>query len=254
MSRAALRYRDNPAVSEAAATPIPSRGRLRVIVALSLAVGVLVYALVDISTREPGRESVRIAGIAATQQIFGGVPQEGDQLGAAEAPVAIQIFNDLQCSSCRADFLGTIPSLVEDHVRTREVKLLMRHYSVAQNPLELGFFGAEAAAQQGYGWQYTHLFFRNQGEADRFGIDEGFLSSLAGSIAELDVAEWQRYLDAEAGPEGAIATTLEGYNELGTQLGIRTGQAAIVSGPRGTRVLQDGPSLIQIEQAIDKVD
>ena len=37
-------------------------------------------------------------------------------------------------------------------------------------------------------------------------------------------------------------------------LGIRTGQAAIVSGPDGTRTLQDGPSLAQIEGAIAEVE
>ncbi len=66
------------------------------------------------------------------------------------------------------------------------MKLLMRHYSVAENPLEEGFFGAEAAARQGYGWQYTYLFFRNQGEAERFHLNSDFLTSLAGSIEGLE--------------------------------------------------------------------
>ena len=36
-------------------------------------------------------------------------------------------------------------------------------------------------------------------------------------------------------------------------LGIRAGQAMIVSGPGGTRTLQDGPSLGQAERAIEAV-
>jgi len=245
--------RDNAEVSEAAVTPIPRRGRLWVILALGLALLALGYAVVEISTREAGRNVVRVDGIAASQQLFGGVPQEGDRLGPEDASVAIQVFNDLQCGNCRADFLGTIPGLVEGYVRPGDVKLLMRHYSVAENPLELGFFGAEAAAQQGYGWQYTYLFFRNQSEAERFGIDNDFMASLAGSIGELNVPEWQAYLNRKGGSGGPIAATLEGYEELGTKLGIRTGQALIVSGPGGTRVLQDGPSLGQIERAIEAV-
>ena len=238
---------------EAAATPIPRRGRIWVVLALSLAVAGLAYGLVEISTRKAGREVVRIAGGSSAQEIFGGVPQAGDRLGSADAPVSIQVFNDLQCASCRADFLTTIPGLVEGYARPGGAKLLMRHYSVAENPLELGFFGAEAAARQGYGWQYTYLFFRNQGEARRFGVDEDFLASLAASIEELDVPEWQRYLDRESGSGGAIATTLEGYDKLGAGLGIRTGQAAIISGPRGTRTLQDGAGPAAIERAIETV-
>lgn len=240
-------------MSEVAVTPIPRRGRLWVILALGLALLALGYALVDISTREAGREVVRVDGISAAQGLFGGVPQEGDRVGSGDAPVAIQVFADLQCGNCRDDFLATIPSLVEGHARPGDVKLLLRHYSVAENPLELGFFGAEAAAEQGYGWQYTYLFFRNQDEAERFGIDEDFMASLAGAIGELDVPEWQEYLDAEGGSGGAIARKLEGYGSLGRRLGIRAGLAMIVSGPEGTRTLQDGPGLGQIEAAIEAV-
>ncbi|HET7485639.1 MAG TPA: thioredoxin domain-containing protein, partial [Solirubrobacterales bacterium] len=178
---------------------------------------------------------------------------EGDRLGSSDAPVSIQVFNDLQCSSCREDFLGTIPGLAEKYARPGDVKLLYRHYSVSESPQELGFYGAEAAAQQGYGWQYTYLFFRNQGEAKRFGIDQRFLDSVAGGIEELNEPEWLEYLEDEGGSDGAISRKLDSYEELGTGLGIRTRQAAIVSGPGGTRTLQDGPSLSQIEAAIEAV-
>jgi protein-disulfide isomerase len=240
-------------MSEVAATPMPRRGRLWVILALGLALTLLGYALVQISTRKAGRDVVRVDGLATSQEVFGGVPQEEDRLGSEDAPVSIQVFNDLQCGDCRADFLDTIPPLVDGYVRSGDVKLLMRHYSVAENPLELGFFGAEAAAQQGYGWQYTYLFFRNQDEAQRFGIDNDFMASLAGSIGELDVPEWQQYLDRESGSNGAIQKSLEGQEELGTRLGIRTGLAMILNGPAGTRTLQDGPSLSQVERAIEAV-
>jgi protein-disulfide isomerase len=241
-------------VSEVATRPLPRRGRIWVILALGLALSALGYALVGIATKKAGREVVRVEGIETAQSTFGGIPQEGDRLGPSDAPVSIQVFNDLQCGNCRGEFLATIPPLVESQVRPGDVKLLMRHYSIAQNPLELGFFGAEAAARQGYGWQYTYLFFRNQGEAERFGIDDEFLESLAGSISELDLPEWREYLDAQGGSDGAIARRLEGYEELGTRLGIRTKLAAIVSGPGGTRTLQDGPALAQIERAIASVE
>ena len=45
---------------------------------------------------------MKIAGITEAQEIFGGVEQAGDRLGSSSAPVTIQVFNDLQCSSCRA--------------------------------------------------------------------------------------------------------------------------------------------------------
>ncbi len=238
---------------EAAATPLPRRGRIWVLLILALAVGGLGYALVGISTKKAGPEVVKVEGIETAQSTFGGVEQEGDRLGPVGAPVSIQVFNDLQCGDCRSNFLATIPPLVENQVRPGNVKLLMRHYSVAENPLELGFFGAEAAARQGYGWQYTYLFFYNQEEAKRFGIDNDFLESIAASVGELDLPEWRRYLNRHSGSAGAIAKGLEADEEEGTQLGIRTQMATIVSGPGGTRTLQDGPDLTQVEAAIEAV-
>ncbi len=252
--------RDNGAVpiasdrsAEPVEVPIPRRGRLWVLLALALALLALGYALVEIATQEAGDDVVHIAGIGEAQEIFGGVPQEGDRLGSSDAPVTVQVFNDLQCSNCRGDFLGTIPPLVEGPVRGGDVKLLYRHYSASESPQELGFYGAEAAAQQGYGWQYTYLFFRNQDEAKRFGIDQDFLDSIAGSVGEMNEPEWLQYLEEEGGSDGAIAERLEAYEQLGRDLGIRIRQAAIVSGPGGTRTLQDGPSLAQIEAAIEAV-
>ena len=241
-------------VSEAVVTPIPRRGRLWVVLALGLALLGVGYSVVEISTQEAGRETIRIDGIASAQRLFGGIPQEGDRLGSDDAPVAIQVFADLQCGNCRADFLGTVPALVEGYARPGEAKLLIRHYSIAANALELGFYGAEAAAEQGYGWQYTYLFFVNQGEAERFGIDDRFLASLAGSIGELEVPEWERFLHAQENADGPLTRRLEGYEELGRSLGIRTRPAMVVSGPAGTRTLQDGPSLAQVERAIAAVE
>jgi protein-disulfide isomerase len=240
-------------VPEPAATPIPRRGRLWVVLALALALAAIGYVLVDISTKEAGPEVVRVEGIGSAQAIFGGVPQAGDRLGSADAPVSVQIFNDLQCGGCAAAFLGPISALVEERVRPGDVKLLMRHYSFARNPLEVGFFAAEAAAEQGYGWHYTYLFFRNQAEAERFGVGDEFLESLAASIGELEVGEWRDYLERESADDGAITARLEAFEELGSDLGIRAEPAAVVNGPRGTRTLQDAPNLAQLEAALEAV-
>jgi protein-disulfide isomerase len=240
-------------VSEAAVREIPRRGRLWVLLGLVVVIGGLGYLIVAIATLKPGEPTIDVAGINDAQRLFGGVPQEGDRLGSSNAPVTIQIFNDLQCANCREDFLRTIPTLAEDYARPGDVQLLYRHYSNSENVEQLGFFGAEAAAEQNYGWQYTYLFFRNQEEAGHFGVDQEFLEAIAGGIEELDYPKWKEDLEKMGGPDGAIAKRLAGYEELGSNLGIRIRQAAIVTGPEGTRTLQDGAGLKEIEQAIDEV-
>ncbi len=202
-------------VTEAAAKAMPRRGRLWVAAGLAIFLFAVGYLVVQISTQKPGSAVVHVAGIADAQEIFGGIPQEGDRLGSSDAPVTIQVFNDMQCSECREDFLSTIPSLAEDFARPGDVQLLYRHYSNAENAEELSFYGAEAAADQGYGWQYIYLFFRNQDEAKRFGIDQDFLDSIAGGVEELNAPEWEEDLEDNGAPGGAISKRLEGYEETG---------------------------------------
>jgi protein-disulfide isomerase len=242
-----------PVSTEAAAKPLPRRGRLWVVICLGLALAAIGYAIVSISTQEAGDPVVHLDGITDAQRLFGGMPQEGDRLGSANAPVTIQVFNDLQCEACRDDFLATIPTLAEEYARAGEAKLLYRHYSNSISPEQLGFYGAEAAAEQNYGWQYTYLFFRNQDEAERFGIDQDYLASVAGGVEELDLREWEDDLEAKGVSGGPIKERLEGQEELGRELGIRTGQAMIVTGAAGTRTLQEGPSLAAVERAIAAV-
>jgi protein-disulfide isomerase len=240
--------------SEVAVKPLPRRGRIWVLVLLALGLIALGYTIVELSTQEPGDPVVHLDGVEDAQGLFGGMPQEGDRLGSDDAPVTIQVFNDLQCDDCRDDFLSTIPQLAERYARPGDVKLLWRHYSNSINPEQLGFYGAEAAADQGYGWPYIYLFFRNQDEAERFGIDDDYLASIAAGVEELDVEEWEADLEENGQKGGPIEQRLESYEKLGRDLEIRTGQGMVISGPSGTVTLQEGPSLAEVEAAIAEVE
>jgi protein-disulfide isomerase len=243
--------------SEVAVKPLPRRGRIWVAALLLAALVGLGYTIVQLSTQKADKGIVHVQGIAEAQELFGGVPQEGDRLGSDDAPVSIQVFNDLQCSSCRDDFLRTVPPLMEKYVRPGDVKLLWRHYSNSESPQELGFYGAEAAADQGYGWQYIYLFFRTQEEAKRFTSERSFpdfAKSIAGGVEELDIEEWEKDLEENGGSDGTIQKRLEASEELGRNLGIRVGQGMVVNGPRGTTTLQEGPSLKEVEAAIAEVE
>jgi protein-disulfide isomerase len=229
------------------------RGRWMVLTLLALAATALIFGIVELSTQKPDRNQVRLEGIGDAQEIFGGVQQDGDSLGSPDAPVSIQFFDDLQCSSCRDQFLSTIPTLVESYVRPGDLRMEYRHYSFSPSTEELGFFGAEAAADQDYAWPYIYLFFRNQDEAKRVGVSEDFLIAIAGAIPELDVPQWRDYLNSESGAGGQIPDRLARYEKLGADLSIRAQPAAIVNGPNGTRTLQDSPTLSQITNAIGAV-
>lgn len=243
---------------------VPRRGRVWVLLILAIGLVALGYSLVSISTQKANKNVIRIQGVEEAQQLFGGVPQEGSRIGSSNAPVTIQLFNDVQCSDCREAFLETVPELTEKYARPGSVQILYRHYSNSENAIEEGFFGVEAAAEQGYGWQYAFLFFKNQGEAERFGVgaeegnrsglDQDFLTSVAGGVEELNGPEWEESMKTARDANSPITKRLESDEELGSNLGIRYGQAMIITGPKGTETLQESAKLGEVEAAISKVE
>jgi protein-disulfide isomerase len=243
--------------------PLPRRGRGWVILIMLLGLIALAYAVVNIATQKPNQNTVHIAGISEAQELFGGVPQEGARLGSEDAPVTAQVFGDEQSSLCREGFLTTIPALTENYARPGKVKFLYRHYSNSENEIEYGFYGTEAAAEQGYGWEYAFIFYKNQKEADRFGVTEAenrrsglrenFLDSVAGGVEELEDDEWEEAFEQGREPNSAMSKSLEAQEELGSKLGIRYGLAWVIEGPNGNETLQENPSLKEVEAAIEKV-
>lgn len=244
--------------------PMPRRGRGWVILIGLLALAALGYLIVNTATQKPNKNNIKIEGIDTAQELFGGVPQEGSRLGSEDAPVTVQVFADEQSSNCREGFLNTIPELTEKYARPGKVKFLYRHYSNSENEIEYGFYGTEAAAEQGFGWEYAYLFFVNQDEADKYGVSEAenrraglrenFLESVAGGDEELEAEEWKEAF--EEGKEGgsAMNASLEAQQELGSKLGIRYGIAMVVEGPAGSETLQENPTLAEVEKAIEKVE
>jgi len=238
----------------AAVGPAPRRrGRWIVASLLALALFGLGAAIVELSTEKGGPPKVVVNGTNDAQQIFGGIRQDGDRLGDPGAPVSIQVFNDLQCSSCAGQFLSTTPGLVEQLVRPGTAQLLYRNYSFSIRQVNEGFIAAEAAGRQGYQWQYAYLFFRNQAEAERIGVTSDFLVSLASSIGELDVDQWKQDFAQGGAPDGPFTKRIEAVDAIGQNLGLRAAPSAIVTGPNGTETLQDSPDLNEILAAVKGV-
>jgi len=244
--------------------PMPRRGRGWVLLIGGLVLLALGYLIVNTATKKPNHNIINIEGVDSAQELFGGVPQEGARLGSEDAAVTVQVFADEQSSNCREGFLSTIPALTEKYARPGKAKFLYRHYSNSENEIEYGFYGTEAAAEQGYGWEYAYLFFLNQDLADKYGVSEAenrraglrenFLESVAGADEELEGEEWREAFEEGKEPGSAMNASLEAQQELGSKLGIRYGVAMIIEGPAGSETLQENPTLAEVEKAIEKVE
>ena len=68
--------------------------------------------------------------IGVPWQGFAGVPQQGDVLGAASAPVTLEEFADLRCSHCRDFDEDTLPVLVERYVRAGKLRIVFHNLPI----------------------------------------------------------------------------------------------------------------------------
>lgn len=217
-------------------------------VALAVVIGLLLAGIASLSLDESEDEPIDIEGAGETQKLYGGIPQGGATLGSDDAPVEITLFNDMQCADCDEYQLEVVPPLTDDLVRPGEARLTYRHFTMSERASGLASFGAIAAGEQGRQWQYLHVFFLNQDDAEREGVTEEFLRNVARAVLELDVDQWNN--DVED-PE--VRETIDADGEIAADLRLPAEPAVLVDGPRGTRKLVESPSLDEIEAAVDQV-
>jgi protein-disulfide isomerase len=230
--------------------PSPLRRRPRKLgVAILAFIGlILLFVIASLSLAKGDTDAIEITGVSEVQRLVSGIHQDNRVLGDGDAPVTIQVFNDLQCPHCADYQFDNIDPLIEDEVRDGRVKLEFHHFSTGARNTGLAAYGAVAAGLQDYQWQFIELFFRNQDEAADKGVTDEFLEKVAGGILEFNVEQWQRDFDSQ---EVQDAVTEDA--DLVAELKLPAEPAVIVVGPDDSRTLIEAPSLGDIREAIGQV-
>ncbi|HEX5955954.1 MAG TPA: thioredoxin domain-containing protein [Solirubrobacterales bacterium] len=208
----------------------------------------LIAAVVSIAVGEGGPQAQDIGGVNEVQRIFGGIAQEGADLGPEDAELAISVFNDIQCEPCADYEIDVIDPLVEGYARTDQARFEFRHFSLAPNDTTLAAIAAEAAGEQARQWQYLDTFVRNQDLAISRDVDEDVLREVAEAVPQLDVEQWQEDFESPRSEELVRQDAM-----LAAELQLPAEPAVVVSGPGGQRELIESPSTAEIEAAIDAV-
>jgi protein-disulfide isomerase len=227
------------------------RPRLIGLLVLALCVGLLGFAIVSLSVGSGDTNGdIEITGAQEVQSLVGGIPQEGARLGSSDAPVTVQVFNDIQCDPCSDWNRDVVRPLIGGPVRDGDLQLVYHNFPMTESGFFLGAYGAVAAAKQDYQWQFVELFFANQDEAEKHGADQEFLDNIARGvgIVNFNVEQWQRDMDDQD-----IQQTLEDDEELSAERRLPAEPAVVVGGPNGTKQLIESPSLPEIQDAIAQV-
>ena len=147
---------------------------------------VVVVILIIVGTGGGSSGTTSSAGTTATGTTstptsvsLAGIPQHGDTLGRAAAPVTIQVFEDPQCPYCREWNVDTLPTVVKDYVRTGKVKLVYRGINIIGPNSEYGLRANYAAGLQNRLWQMSDELYARQGEENSGWINDATIASAA---------------------------------------------------------------------------
>jgi hypothetical protein len=217
---------------------------------LSIATIGLLAAIVSISVGENREEELRISGTGDVQELIAGIPQLGDRLGEADAPITLTLFTDVQTPAAADYQLDVIDPFIAEQVRTGNASIELRNFSLGAKEITEGGIAVEAATTQDHGWQYAEMLMRNLDQVPVDGIQEDseFLDEVAGNTPQLDVTGWE---EAHADPASEEAATEDA--DLAVQLRLTAGVAVNVQGPAGSELLEDYPTREEIDAAIERV-
>jgi len=111
-------------------------------------------------------------GSAPADATFAGIPQHGDTLGDPSAPSTLTVFEDPQCPYCRAWNIETLPTVVNDYVRTGRLKVVYRGIEIIGPNSQQGLRAIYAAGKQNKLWDMAEALYRVQG-----GENSGWITS-----------------------------------------------------------------------------
>jgi protein-disulfide isomerase len=212
-----------------------------------LAVAAVIVLIVISQSQSSGGDASSIADTAEVKQDLSGIPQSGMVLGEPSAKVTLFEFGDLQCPVCKGFSEEILPQVIENQVRSGEAKIDFRNFTIIGPQSTPAGAAAIAAGEQGRGWNYVELFYRNQGTEDSGYATDKFLTAIAKGAGVPDIAKWNSDRKSKRVLAQVEATTAEAG-----RLGFSGTPSFAVEGPgtTGKQTLGTPGSSEALESAI----
>jgi protein-disulfide isomerase len=159
---------------------------------------VVVVVLIAVSSNGGGSSTKKLVpGSASTQSaaigaMFAGIPQQGQTVGRANAPVTLFEFADLKCPICREFSAQALPTLVQQYVRSGRLRIVFEPQTFVGSPPGDSARAARfavAAGKQGKFWQFAELWYANQQDENTAYATDAYIRQIASGVSGLDVTK-----------------------------------------------------------------
>jgi protein-disulfide isomerase len=184
----------------------------------------------------------------ATASLFRGIPEHSGVAGDAGAPLTVTEYLDLQCPICGQAASSTLPTVVDDYVRTGKVKLAARTLHFIGPDSVRAARVAAGAERQNRLWPFLESFYARQGTENSGYVTDEFLAGVA-KAAGVDAGA------ATGQADSAFASRrLDRANADAARLGIdATPTLTVRRGNGAERVLDANPlDPASVSQALDR--
>jgi protein-disulfide isomerase len=216
--------------------------------AVFLVIVAVVVLIVVNGSSDSGGDAENLKEVAAVDSLFDGIPQNELVLGDPKAKVELIEYGDLQCPVCKAFSEEVLPPVIQGQVRNGEAKMIFRNFIIIGPQSGPAGAAALAAGEQGRGWNYLELFYRNQGKENSGYADDEFLTAVAKSAGVKDIAQWQTDRKSKKLTDEVTATS-----EQAQTFGFTGTPSFAIKGPstNGIELLGTPSTSGEIEEAIE---
>ncbi len=209
---------------------------------------VVVAVLVVIGQSQTDGGDTSLEDVATVRADLAGIPQRGLVLGEPSARVTLVEFGDLQCPACRGFAEDVVPQVIESQVRGGEAKIEFRNFTILGEESVDAAAAAIAAGEQGRGWDFVELFYRNQGFERSGYVSDDFLTEVARGAGVPDIERWNTARQSPRTIDRVAAESAEAE-----RLGFGGTPSFAIEGPAtdGLEPLGTPSSAGDLESAID---
>ena len=164
------------------------------------------------------------------------MPASGRTLGAADAPVVIEVWSDFQCPACGQLARDIEPRLVGEYVAAGTARLVYHDFAFLGEESLLAAAGSREAAEQGRFWAFHDLVFANQAGENEGAFRTERLVAMA-RLAGLDLGAFERALT-----DPALRAAIAQETAEGRALGVTSTPTLVING-QGYRGVPDYAAL-----------